>query len=219
MYTRPDKHDYIDTKGIQLVRRDNCPLVKDVSLGILHAIMHDKSPDKALDAARSHIRTVLSGDVPIDKFVVSKTLRGGYKNPSQPHVFVANKIRARRGYPVNHGERVPYVFVEDLSKPDALQAERAEDPRHVAEHGLPLDLVYYIDHQLTSPIKALLELLVDDPAAAVFGDESIAPALQALRERYADALRTVKRQRKNAANRQLEITRFLSPAPAPARSI
>lgn len=213
MYTRPDKYDYIDTKGIQLVRRDNCPLVKDVSLDILNAIMHDKSPEKALEVARQHIQRVLAGGVPIDKFVVSKTLRGGYKNAAQPHVYVADKIRRRRGYPVNHGERVPYVFVEDLTKPDALQAERAEDPLHVAEHQLPLDVLYYVEHQLRSPIVSLFELMVDDPENAVFGGEGIAEIMHELRTKRAGALRVAKRTRKNVANHQPEITRWFSPAP------
>ena len=52
MFTKPDKPDYIDTKGIQLVRRDSCPLVKEVSTAVLDAIMHDKNTEAALDAAR-----------------------------------------------------------------------------------------------------------------------------------------------------------------------
>ena len=216
MYTQPDKPDYIDTKGIQLVRRDNCPLVKDVSTDILNAIMHDKNPDAALEVARQHIVRVLAGGVPIDKFVVSKTLRGGYKNAAQPHVYVADKIRRRRGYPVNHGERVPYVFIEDLTKPDALQAERAEDPKYAEEHDLPLDVLYYLDHQLQSPIVSLFELMVDDAEDAVFGDDRIAPTLAEMRARRAGALRVAKRVRKNVANHQPEITKWFSPKPSPA---
>jgi DNA polymerase delta subunit 1 len=215
MYTKPDKPDYIDTKGIQLVRRDNCPLVKDVSTDILNAIMHDKNPDAALEVARQHIARVLAGGVPIDKFVVSKTLRGGYKNAAQPHVYVADKIRRRRGYPVNHGERVPYVFIQDLTKPDGLQAERAEDPKYAEEHDLPLDVRFYIQHQLQSPIVSLLELMVDDAEAAVFGDDRIAPLMAALDSSHAAAVRVAKRVRKNVANHQLEITKWLVPGPKP----
>jgi DNA polymerase delta subunit 1 len=213
MYTTPDKPDYIDTKGIEVVRRDNCPLVKDVSKAVLNAIMHDKDPQLALEVARQRVADVLAGGVPIDKFVVSKTLRGGYKNDKQPHVFVADKVRRRRGFPVNHGERVPYVFIEDLTRPDALQAERAEDPAYVAEHGLPLDVLYYLDHQLRSPIKTLLQLLVDDPESAVFDDPRNASVIRAMRERLAEAVRVAKRQRKNAANRQQEITKWIVKSP------
>lgn len=212
MYTKPEAPDYIDTKGIQLVRRDNCSLVKKVSTEILDAIMHDKNPDKAIEIARAHVARILTGDIDLADCVVSKTLRGGYKNAAQPHVYVADKIRRRRGYPVNHGERVPYVFVEDMSKPDSLQAERAEDPAYVAEHNLTIDRLYYVRRQVQSPITALLELLVDDPEAAVFGHEDVAPALRELEAKLADAVRVAKRVRKNVANRQPEITQWLKPA-------
>jgi DNA polymerase delta subunit 1 len=208
MYTKPGAFDYIDVKGIQLVRRDSCPLVKDVSTAVLDAIMYEKSTEAALGAAREHVARVLAGDCPVDKFVVSKALRSDYKNDKQPHLYVAKKLAARRGYPVPSGSRVPYVFVEDLDKPECLQAERAEDPVHAAEHGLQLDLLYYVDHQLKSPICALLEVLVDDPEAAVFEHESVAPLLQGLRARLADAVKMARRIKKNRLNRQPEITSF-----------
>ena len=215
MYTKPDKPDYIDTKGIQLVRRDSCPLVKEVSTQVLHAIMHDKSTEAALAAARACVARVLRGEYGIEHFVVSKTLRSDYKNQAQPHLHVARKLAQRRGYPVPSGSRVPYVFVEDLSRPDCLQAERAEDPEHAAAHELPLDLLYYVDHQLKSPVLALLEVLVPEPEKAVFGHEDVEPLLAPLVSRQAEALRTAKRQRKNAAKGQLEITRFFGPRAGP----
>lgn len=213
MYTRPDAHDYIDTKGIQLVRRDSCPLVKDVSLAALDAIMYDKSPDKALAAVRGLVAKVLRGEFAMDKFVLSKTLRSGYKDGDKlPHVAVAKKIRERRGFPVSNGERVQYVFVENMEDPGALQAARAEDPAHVEAHGLRLDILYYLDHQLHSPIVSLFEVMVDDPDAAIFGHPDLAPAICDMRKRLADALAVVKRRRKNQANRQAEITRWLKPS-------
>lgn len=208
MYTKPEGPDYIDTKGIQLVRRDSCPLVKEVSSAVLDAIMYLKDTEAALDAARQHIRGVLSGGHPVDKFVVSKALRSDYKNDKQPHLYVAKKMAARRGHPVPSGSRVPYVFIEDLDNPNSLQAEKAEDPAYAREHSLPLDVLYYLDHQISSPVCALLEVLVEDPEAAVFGHESIKPLLEALRRRQAAAVRRFKRRKKNAAAGQPEITSF-----------
>lgn len=208
MYTKPEAPDYIDTKGIQLVRRDNCPLVKDVSSELLHCIMHDKNAARAVEAARRHVLAVLDEELPLEKFVVSKTLRGGYKNDNQPHVHVARKIAARRGYPPDNGSRVPYVFVVSESDPDGTQSLRAEDPAHVAENQVPLDVLHYVEHQLKSPIECLLELLVPDPEAAVFGDPEVARRLAALRAAQAERVRVAKRVRKNAKNRQREITQF-----------
>lgn len=213
MYTKPDAPDYIDTKGIQLVRRDSCPLVKQVSTAVLHTIMYDKDTDAALEAARSCIARVLRGEHTIDDFVVSKALRSDYKNQAQPHLYVARKLAQRRGHPVPSGTRVPYVFVEDLSRPDCLQAERAEDPGYAAEHGLTLDLLYYVHHQLKNPILALLDVLVPDPEGAVLGHEDVKPLLDEFEERYAAALKVAKRLRKNAAKGQLEITKFFAPTP------
>jgi DNA polymerase delta subunit 1 len=210
MYTRPEAPDYIDTKGIQLVRRDNCPLVKDVSAELLHCIMHDKDAGRAVEAARRHVLAVLDGQHPLDKFVVSKTLRGGYKNDNQPHVHVARKIAARRGCPPDNGSRVPYVFVVSDSDPDGTQAQRAEDPAHVAQNPESrLDVLHYVEHQLKSPIACLLELLVDDPEAAVFGHPDVAPRLDALRAAHGERVKVAKRTRKNARDRQPEITRWL----------
>lgn len=217
MYTKPDKPDYIDTKGIQLVRRDSCPLVKEVSTAVLDAIMYRKDTQAALDAARQHILAVLSGGHPVDKFVVSKALRADYKNPKQPHLYVARKLAARRGYAVPSGSRVPYVFVEDLDNPDCLQAERAEDPGYAREHELQLDLLYYIEHQLSSPICALLEALVEHPADELFDHPDVKPLMDALRRRRAEAVKRFKRVKKNTANSQSEITAFFrKTAPADA---
>lgn len=213
MYTNPDAPEYIDTKGIQLVRRDSCPLVKDVSLAALNAIMYDKSQDKALAAVRDVVGRMLRGEVAMDKFVLSKTLRSGYKDGGDklPHVAVANKIRARRGFPVSNGERVQYVFVENSDEPDALQAARAEDPAHVEAEGLKLDILYYLDHQLLSPLVGLFEVMIDDPKTVIFDHPDLAPTIAAMRRRLADALQVAKRRRKNQANRQSEITRWFKP--------
>lgn len=206
MYTRPDEADYIDVKGLQLVRRDSPPIVREVSQTILDAIMRDKNVDAALAAARQAVTRVLSNQAPTRAFVVSKALRGGYKVDSQPHVHVARQLARRRGYPVPSGERVPYVFV---NLPDTPLAERAEDPAYVAEHGLPLDLLYYVEHQLRTPIVALTELLVPNPVSAIFQHPDVAPLLEAARHTDAAATREAKRVKTNARNNQREITEFL----------
>ncbi len=212
MFTKPDKPDYVDIKGLQLVRRDSCPLVKDVGTSILDCIMYQRSVTDAITKAQSAVLRILQGREPLDKFVISKSLRGDYKNPNQPHVFVAKKILQRTGAPLPSGVRVPFVYIEDAANPDGLLAARAEDPEYVRSNNLPLDLLFYIRHQLESPITALLELLVDDPSAAVFGHESIKPLLDVLEQKQSQDIKTAKRIRKNTANNQREITAFFKAA-------
>ena len=203
MYTNPETPDCIDTKGIQLVRRDNCPLVKEASTTILEEIMHRKDPAAALAATRALVASVLRGEHAMSSFVVSKALRGDYKNDAQPHVFVSRKVAARRGYAIPHGERVPYVFVEcDAGR---LQAERAEDPAWAAENGLDIDVLYYLEHQLMSPIVSLFGLMVRDPAKEILEHPDIAPLVRSIRD--------ARTSRANKRHKQREITEFFVPRP------
>lgn len=209
MYTKPDTPDYVDIKGLQLVRRDSPPLVKDVSTKILDRLMHDRSPDLAMREAKDAILKVLRDEEPLEKYVVSKTLRTDYKNPeSQPHLIVARKIKARTGAHTQSGVRVPYVFVEDPANADLLLAQRAEDPGYVRDHGLVVDRVYYVHNQLASPIGALLEVLVEDPIKHVFGHPDISGMLKTLETRAAAHIKEAKRVRKNTTNRLQDITNF-----------
>jgi DNA polymerase delta subunit 1 len=214
MYTKPDAPDYIDVKGLQLVRRDNAPIVKDVSNAILNTVMYERSPEKAITYARESVLRVLRNEEPLEKFIISKALRNGYKNPdSLPHVIVARKLQQRRGFPPASGERVPYVFIRDSQNPDGLQAQRAEDPGYVKENPdiVELDTLYYINNQLLAPITTLLEVLMDSPEHVhkeIMGHPEIAPLVNDLHNEKTAEIKVAKRVRLNTKNKQHEITRF-----------
>ena len=209
LFSTPEAPDYMDCKGIQLVRRDNCPLVRTVSSAVLHTIMDTKTVEAAVRVAKDHILRVLRNEEALASYVVSKALKSEYKNPdSQPHLQVAKKIGARRGYPVPSGERVPFVFVESAENPDGLQAQRAEDPAHAEETGLVIDRLHYLDSQLAGPIETLLDVLCPGTFAALMAAPDIKPLVDALRLTRAGAVKVAKRLRTNASNHQREITSF-----------
>lgn len=207
-YEDPSDKGKMDVKGIALVRRDNCPLVKDVLSECLDALLFQRDAKLALDVARQHIRRVLDNEHPMAKFVVSKTLRSGYKVDTQPHVFVARKIQQRRGFPVPSGTRVPYVFVENKDDPNQKQAEKAEDYEYASSKNLIVDRLYYIDHQLRKPLIGLFEPVSDNPDEEIFGHDLVKPKLDALTANRLVEIKTAKRIQKNKTNKQLEITNF-----------
>ena len=47
LWTKPDKHDKMDAKGIETVRRDNCGLVRDVISNCLKKILIDGDEEAA----------------------------------------------------------------------------------------------------------------------------------------------------------------------------
>lgn len=195
MFTKEDAPDKIDSKGIQLVRRDVIPYVRDVSKRVLDAIMYEKSVVKARMLARDCARDLLEGRVPTEALILSKSLQKTYKNDQLPHVAVARRLEERDpGSGPKPGDRVPYVFVK-VPDPNAKQTVRAECPAHAVAHGLPIDHAYYLEHSYVTPILALLELVIPgkdtrDKQAKLFGD--------------------FLRRSKNIARSQPEITSFFT---------
>ena len=169
MYTSPDKPDYIDIKGLQLVRRDCAPFVKDISRNILDTIMYEKDVHKAMEQAKQIGQRLLDGKIPIEQLVVSKSMRKDYKNKNQPHLEVAKNMEKRNpGSGPKCGERIPYVFIETKNKKD-LQYQKAEDPLYAKENKIPIDLLYYMEHSLFNPIQSLFEVFLPNPSKRLFG--------------------------------------------------
>lgn len=168
MYTKPEAPDYIDAKGIQLVRRDNTPFVKGVSQTVLDMIMYKQDIFGAMEHVKEKAKVLLSGSVPISELVVSKSMKDNYKNRNQPHLVVSEKIKQREpGSEPKSGDRVPYVFIE-TGNSKHKQFEKAEDPGYAKEHNLKLDVEYYLHHGLASPVESLFELFLNNPSKELF---------------------------------------------------
>ncbi len=228
-WTNPLKYDYIDFKGIQVVRRDNCIFVRENSKQIFEYIfLNDKvlnynfeTVDELIetskDYARKKISKLVNGEVPMRELLLSKSLRAGYafdrkavcslcdkiyyelnvigkkemditvltkksvdefiknehkcincnketiflKAPANiPHVALARKREERdKMDKVASGDRVPYVFVTyDSSK----QFEKVEDPDYVLKNGIPIDYIYYFEHQFKSAIETIFGPMMVD---------------------------------------------------------
>ena len=146
----------IDVKGLQVVRRDSCPFVRETLKKLLEMVLESSDPNPVITAAREAAKTLIQGNVPIEKLLMSKQLASEYKVP-MPHVTVRDKIRARApGSEPQQGDRVSFVIV----KGDGKMYEKAEDPAWVGEKNVPLDFQYYFTNQFKKPVQDLLEPLV-----------------------------------------------------------
>ena len=146
----------IDVKGLQVVRRDSCPFVRETLKKLLEMVLESSDPTPVITEAREAAKTLIQGKVPIEKLLMSKQLASEYKVP-MPHVTVRDKIRARApGSEPQQGDRVPFVIV----KGEGRMYEKAEDPAWVREKNVPLDFQYYFTNQFKKPVQDLLEPLV-----------------------------------------------------------
>ena len=143
--------DKIDIKGLQVVRRDTCEFVRNTCQVALNKMLDMEKPDEYVESRKE---LLLNGLVPMSELILSKRLGDSYKSSNLAHVAVRDKIREREpGSEPRSGDRVQFVLVAGNKK--AKMYEKAEDPKYVEDHELPIDYEYYYKHQFLTPIQEL----------------------------------------------------------------
>ena len=198
--------DYIDVKGLQLVRRDNTPHVREVCKELLDVVLDapDTGPPKEL--ARERASQLLAGEVPSEKLILSQSLADTYKvggksvsilSPesaqiNQAHVQVVNKMKQRKpGSEPQSGDRVPYLLTK-TDNPKAKAFEKSEDPKYVEENNVPIDYHYYFENKFLNPVCDLLDPLYENTKQEIFGD--IIAEHKPQKKKTGPALSTMKRE-------------------------
>ncbi len=159
----------LDVKGLAVVRRDNCELVRDVMRDILNLTMQDRNPMGAYAAVETAVADVMQGRVPLAKLQISNSLKNieSYTNTAQPQLTVVRKMRERHAFDIpRSGDRVPYVICRDAKLPNV--SDRAEHPAFVEEHGIPIDKEYYLVSQLQKRLEVITSLLPIPNIARMF---------------------------------------------------
>jgi DNA polymerase delta subunit 1 len=153
----------IEAKGVELVRRDNCGYVKETLDAVLTPIMFENNLEKGRLEAERYIDKLLNGEVPIKKLIISKNLRNDYARPETiAHYQLVQKMKLRDlNSAPKPGDRVPFVYI-DIGDPKALSWKKVEDPEYVIEHDIPIDKLYYLEHQLKNPLKTIFDILLGE---------------------------------------------------------
>jgi len=164
--TDPNKC-YRKSMGIVLKRRDNAPVVKDIYGGIIDIIMKENNIRSACTFLRKYLDKLVNEKVPIEKLIITKSLRSFYKNPqSIAHKVLADRIGQRDpGNKPTSGDRIPFVYI--VTKAPAkgkkvLQGDRIETPNYIKENNLEIDYLFYITNQIMKPSLQFLELIIDN---------------------------------------------------------
>ena len=167
--------------GIVMKRRDNAPIVKYVFGNIIEKIMIDKNFTDALNWLQTTLSEISDGKFPISYFIISKSLRGYYKNPkSIAHKVLADRIGERDpGNKPKSNDRIPYAYIKMTNydkvfdrnsqyksgknkgrdrKQSILQGDRIEHPDFIHSENLILDYSFYIENQIMNPVKQVLDL-------------------------------------------------------------
>ena len=153
--------------GCVLKRRDNPDIVKDVYGGVIDIIMNEKNIDKSKVFLKNILLNLIDGKVPLEKLVVSKSLKGNYKNPeSIAHKVLADRMSERDpGNKPQTNDRIPYVYINVKEKKGKkiLQGERIETPEYIIDNKLIPDYKFYITNQIMKPMLQVFSLVMDEP--------------------------------------------------------
>ncbi|CAG4908999.1 unnamed protein product [Colias eurytheme] len=165
-FTKPETYDKMDCKGIETVRRDNCPLVSNMMSTCLQKLLIDRNPDGAVSYAKQVISDLLCNRIDISQLVITKELAKNDYAAKQAHVELANKMKKRdAGTAPKLGDRVPFVICCAAKNTPAYM--KAEDPIFVLENSIPIDFSYYLENQLSKPLLRIFEPILGEKAESL----------------------------------------------------
>lgn len=173
LWTNTEKFDKLDAKGIETVRRDNCPLVSRMVSGVLNRILIHRSVESAVEFVKGTISDLLLNRLDISNLVITKAFSKAEEEyaGSQAHIALVERMRQRDPASApTIGDRVAYVIIKAAKGAKAY--ERSEDPIYVLENNIPIDTQYYLEHQLAPPILRVFEGVLDDPSVLIKGDHT-----------------------------------------------
>lgn len=191
LYEKDPNKFYQKSMGIVLKRRDNAPIVKVVCGGIVDQILNKRSAEGAVKLTRDILKKIITGKYPLDKYIITKTLRATYSGTlkenkkengktvakagtegkwfwnevmcSLAHVALCQRMAERDpGNKPAPNDRIPYVYFETKDKVE-LQGDRIEHPEYLVKNGLKIDYLFYITNQISKPATQFLELIVENP--------------------------------------------------------
>jgi DNA polymerase elongation subunit (family B) len=173
--------------GIVLKRRDNAPIVKDVYGGVIDILMKEQNIQKAMDFLQSCLQNIIEEKYPMDKLIITKSLRSNYKNPKQiAHKVLADRMGKRDpGNKPSSGDRIPFVYIETKNK-NGLQGEKIEHPEFITKNKIRPNYAFYITNQIMKPVQQVFALVLEKMDSFKRKKRNFEIKLSTLRNTYDD---------------------------------
>jgi DNA polymerase I len=144
--------DSLDIVGLEVIRGDWSEVARQVQEEVLKRILHDQSPERAVEAVRATIRKLQKGEVPIADLTIRKTLTKPIEKYAvrAPHVEVARRLM-KEGWTLTVGDKVAYVITKGPGK--LFQKARPSSQVKPDE----IDREYYVQNQVKPAAMRILE--------------------------------------------------------------
>ena len=125
--------------------------------------MKEKDIQKAVDFLQDCLKNIIEEKYPMDKLIITKSLRSNYKNPQQiAHKVLADRMGKRDpGNKPSSGDRIPFVYIETKNK-NALQGDKIEHPDFIIKNKIRPNYSFYITNQIMKPVQQVFALVLEN---------------------------------------------------------
>ena len=141
----------IIAKGLELVRRDWAPIVKNTQESILKYILEEGDSEKAIKEVKRILKELRQGKIDKKELIIHTQLTKAIDQYKQigPHV-VAAEILERNGTEITQGTIIRYIIVKGRGS----ISNRAIPYEYSDKYDYDPD--YYINHQLIPAIERIM---------------------------------------------------------------
>lgn len=159
-YTKPEIHDKIDSKGIEVQKTDNCELIRILQAKALEIIHIEREPEKVKTLLRDTVKSLYRGDISYSHLILKKSIRRNmddYKT-LPPHIDLARRMAKKD--PLNapkENDSVYYIIVDGSKK--SKVRDRAESVDTVVKDNLVASAEWYTENQIRKPFARILSIL------------------------------------------------------------
>lgn len=153
-YALIDEKGDLKIRGFETVRRDWCPLARQVQNKVINQILKNGNEKKSLEYVKEIVKKIKSREIDKSNLMVRTQLKkpiSEYKAIS-PHVVAAKKMQ-ERGMPVDMGELIEYFIAETRGK-KKLVRDKVKLPDEKGEYNIK----YYLERQILPAIENIFQV-------------------------------------------------------------
>ena len=195
LYEMDDKNYKQKSMGIVLKRRDNPNIVKHIYGGIINIILNNQDIEGSIKFLNAELENLIKGKTDIEQLVISKTLKGTYKDPTRiAHKVLADRIAERDpGNKPQINDRIPYVYIKN--EHGVLQGDRIETPDYITKQNVPIDYSFYITNQIMNPVIQIYTLVMNQlPGfASKYGERCMQKSFESIQADVEDVIKQMEK--------------------------
>ncbi len=157
-YALIEKNGKLKIRGFETVRRDWCPLAREIQNNVIRKVLEDGDEKRALEFVKRTIKKIKKREISRDEFIIKTQLKkplSEYKAIS-PHVIAARKM-IENEVTIGQGNLIEYFIAESKQK-KKLVREKVKLPDEEGEY----DIQYYLEHQIIPAVENIFQIFSID---------------------------------------------------------